>query len=303
MHDNLTQQSLALAQEILQDRKRQRRFSLLSKLFWLILIGVVVVSLSNQGEETGGQPHIAVVSLIGPVFSDTPAGSKSVVEQLTSAFKNPQANIILVEANSPGGAPAQASIINDAIIRLKTQYKKPIYTVVSDLCASACYYALANTDRIYVNNVSLVGSIGVRLESYDIQQLAEKIGVKQRLLTAGEHKAFLNPFQPVEPAAKKHLQQTINETHQAFIDVVKQGRGDRLSDQKNLFSGLLWSGTQSIKIGLSDELSDLHTLSQQEFKLPLRYYAPQAHWLEKLTTLSIESDALLPSTLAPFLMR
>jgi protease-4 len=168
--------------------------------------------------------------------------------------------------NSPGGSPVQAGIINDEIVRLKALHHKPIYAVVEESCASAAYYIAAATDKIYVDKASIVGSIGVLMDGFGFTGLMDKLGVERRLMTAGENKGFLDPFSPQTDAQRKHAQAMLNHIHAQFIGVVKKGRGDRLKETPEMFSGLFWTGQQAIELGLADELGSIDQVARDVIK-------------------------------------
>jgi protease-4 len=174
---------------------------------------------------------------------------------------------VVLLINSPGGSPVQAGIINDELKRLKARYKKPLYAVVEESCASAAYYIAASADRIYVDKASIVGSIGVLMEGFGFTGLMEKLGVERRLLTAGENKGFLDPFSPQTDRHREHAQQMLDQIHKQFIAVVKAGRGTRLkADMPELFSGLFWTGQQAVELGLADQLGNLDFVAREVIK-------------------------------------
>jgi protease-4 len=177
-----------------------------------------------------------------------------------------QALILLI--NSPGGSPVQAGLINDEITRLRALHNKPIYAVVEESCASAAYYIAAATDQIYVDKASLVGSIGVLMDGFGFTGLMDKLGVERRLMTAGENKGFLDPFSPQTQPQRQHAQAMLNQIHTQFIDVVKKGRGDRLKETPELFSGLFWSGQQAVDLGLADSLGSIDGVAREVVKAP-----------------------------------
>jgi len=186
---------------------------------------------------------------------------------MKSAFEGDGAKGVVLLINSPGGSPVQAGIINDEIKRMKAKYKKPIYAVVEESCASAAYYIAAATDKIYVDKASLVGSIGVLMDGFGFTGTMEKLGVERRLLTSGENKGFLDPFSPMSDTQKQHAQQMLDQIHAQFIDVVKKGRGDRLkADTPGLFSGLFWTGQQAVDLGLADQVGNVDYVAREVIK-------------------------------------
>ena len=277
----VNQQALELANEILQENKRNRRARWLGRAFWVVLFVSIAIFLNSKENNLVSEPHIAVVDLIGPMLSGTQASSEAVIPVMRQAFENPNSKAVFFNANSPGGSPVQASRINKALIRLKEEYNKPVYAVISDLCASACYYAIAHSDKIFADSVSLVGSIGVRLESYDLRELANKVGVKQRLYTSGKYKALINPFSNVPVEVEEHLQAVIDETHHEFISVVKSGRQNKITDDPLLFSGLIWGGSEALQLGLIDTIGDSYKAADGFKPITLINYTPKESILER----------------------
>jgi protease-4 len=230
----------------------------------IVVIAYILVSLvmfagmigEHDAEPNGGE-HIAVIKIEGQIMAGAPTSAETINPLLKQAFENPNAKAILLDANSPGGSPVQSAMINDEIKRLKALHNKPVYAVAEDMCASGCYYIIAAADEIYANKGSLIGSIGVRFDSFGFTDLMEKIGVENRSMTAGEHKSFINPFGEEDEQAKKFFQERIlDRTHQQFIEAVREGRGDRLQENKDLFSGLVWLGDEAVELGLIDGLGD-----------------------------------------------
>ncbi|MDH3514149.1 MAG: S49 family peptidase, partial [Gammaproteobacteria bacterium] len=183
------------------------------------------------------------------------ANADNIISGLRAAFENKATQGIVLRANSPGGSPVQAGYIFDEIRRLRTKHPKiPLYAVIGDVCASGCYYAVAAADKIYADKASVVGSIGVLMNGFGFVDTMKKLGVERRLMTAGEHKGFLDAFAPLKPAEVKHAQQLLDEIHRQFIDTVRQGRGEALKETRDMFSGLFWTGEEAIRLGLVDSL-------------------------------------------------
>lgn len=288
--------------ELIKEQRSQRRW----RLFRNYSIAFVIISLLfsslftvneklNEAKAIYENPtafyksnfikheHIAVISLKGIIIDNGGTNAMQMHKLLQKAFANPAAKTIFIDANSPGGSPVQSALIFDAISRLKKQYSKPIYAIVSDICASGCYYAIAGVDKIFVNASSILGSIGVRLESFDLQGLLEKAGAKQRLLTAGENKAILNPFGEFPDHQREYLQNLIDKTHIEFVDVVIEGRGKKIdANNSKLFSGLIWNGRDSIKLGLADSLGDLVSVSKILGTETLEFYSPYQGFLKEI---------------------
>jgi protease-4 len=208
-----------------------------------------------------------MVELRGELDSDARASADNVIAGLQAAFKDKGTRGVVLKIDSPGGSPVQAGAINDEIRRLRAKHPDtPIYAVVEEICASGAYYVAVATDRIYVDKASLVGSIGVIMDGFGFIGTMEKLGVERRVLTAGENKDFLDPFAPVVPKQREYAQQMIDEIHAQFIAAVKQGRGARLKDTPELYSGLVWSGQRSIELGLADALGSVDSVARDVIK-------------------------------------
>lgn len=246
-----------LAFAALTEQRRARRWGIFFKLFfaaYLVLILVLAQSDSWDGKALKAE-HTALVEMEGVISSDSLANADNVISGLRAAFENKSTQGIVLRANSPGGSPVQAGYINDEIKRLRAKHPKvPLYAVIGDMCASGCYYVVAAADKIYADKASIVGSIGVLMNGFGFVDTMKKVGVERRLMTAGEHKGFLDPFGPVKPAETKHAQQMLDEIHRQFIETIRQGRGDALKETRDMFSGLFWTGEEAIKLGLVDSL-------------------------------------------------
>jgi protease-4 len=246
-----------LAFAAVTEQRRARRWGIFFKLFfaaYLVLILVLAQSDSWSGKALTTH-HTALVDIEGVISADSLANADNVISGLRAAFENKSAQGIVIRANSPGGSPVQAGYINDEIKRLRAKYPKtPLYAVIGDMCASGCYYVVAAADKIYADKASLVGSIGVLMNGFGFVDTMKKVGVERRLMTAGEHKGFLDPFGPVKPAEAKHAQQMLDEIHRQFIETIRQGRGAALKETRDMFSGLFWTGEEAIKMGLVDSL-------------------------------------------------
>lgn len=246
-----------LAFAALTEQRRARRWGIFFKLFfaaYLVLILVLAQSDSWSGKALTTS-HTALVDIEGVISADSLANADNVISGLRAAFENKSAQGVVLRANSPGGSPVQAGYINDEIKRLRAKHPDtPVYAVIGDMCASGCYYVVAAADKIYADKASLVGSIGVLMNGFGFVDTMKKVGVERRLMTAGEHKGFLDPFGPVKPAEAKHAQQMLDEIHRQFIDTIRQGRGTALKETRDMFSGLFWTGEEAIKMGLVDSL-------------------------------------------------
>jgi len=210
--------------------------------------------------------HTALVEIKGEIDADANANAEWIIDSMRQAFEDEGAQAVVLLINSPGGSPVQAGMINDEIKRLKTLHQKPVYVVVEETCASAAYYIAAGADKIFVDKASIVGSIGVLMDGFGFTGLMDKVGVERRLMTAGENKGFLDPFSTPTKPQKAHAQRLLDQIHQQFIAVVREGRGDRLKETPEMFSGLFWSGQQAIELGLADDYGTLDTVARDVVK-------------------------------------
>ena len=247
-----------IAKDFLREQRRSRRWGIFFKLLLtLYLFSFLALYLAKDFEiaSLGGGMHTALVDINGIITVDSQASADHVITGIRAAFKNDKTAGIILRINSPGGSPVQAGYINDEINRLKAKYPDiPVYAVIRDLCAPGGYYIASAADKIYADKASIVGSIGVIMSGFGFVDAIEKLGVERRLLQAGENKDFMDPFSPLKQKDIQHIDTLLADIHQQFIDVVKEGRGDRLVDDDKLFSGLIWTGEQAIELGLVDEL-------------------------------------------------
>ena len=255
-----------LAEDYMKDRKWKRYIKLgFLALFLLYIISVVMVATKSGSSINASKPHTAVVKLDG-VIGGGKGGvyARQLNKSLQNAFESTQSTAVLLHLNSPGGSPVQSAEINEEIIRLRSLYpNKPFYAVMSDVCASGCYYVAVAAENIYANKSSIVGSIGVRMDSFGFVGALEKLGVERRSITAGKNKAILDPFLPTVPSQQAHARSMIAEVHQQFIDVVQQGRGERLSEDPDIFSGLFWSGETAKRLGLIDDFGSIDYVARE----------------------------------------
>ncbi len=258
-----------LAFATLKEQRARRRWGIFFKFITLVLIAFALwtgLGPSVTEMESVG-PHTALIKIEGTIETKGAGDADTVISALTKAYEDPGSVGIILQINSPGGSPVQAGIINDEITRLRAAYpKKPLYVVVTEICASGGYYIAAAADRIYVNKASIVGSIGVLMDGFGFTGTMEKLGVERRLLTAGENKGFMDPFSPQSAAQKSYAQDMLNEIHQQFIDVVRKGRGKRLKETPEIFSGLVWSGAKSVELGLADGFGTVESVARDQFK-------------------------------------
>ena len=252
----------------LKEQQAARRWKTFMRLIWLAVIGAVAwfIYSADSVSTSIRTPHTAVIEIRGEIASGAQASASNVVSSLVSAFEDPGAQAIVLLIDSPGGSPLQAGIINDEITRLKALHSKKVYAVVEETCASAAYYIAAAADDIYVDKASLVGSIGVLMDGFGFTGLMAKLGFERRLMTAGENKAMLDPFSPQDDAQRAYIQTMLGEIHTQFITVVKQGRGTRLKETPDTFSGLVWSGQQAVTMGLADGLGSLDFVAREIVK-------------------------------------
>ncbi len=256
-----------LATEALSEQKRGRRTRTIVSLLWLAFLAMVFFALmgwlGNKRDASSMEKHTALVELKGIISADSKASGDKVISALQAAFKDKNTVGVVLRINSPGGSPVQAGYINDEIKRLRGKYKDiPLYVVVQDICASGGYYIAVAADKIYVDKASIVGSIGVLMDGFGFTGTMDKLGIERRLITAGANKGFLDPFSPVNPEQQKYAQQMVGEIHQQFIGVVKQGRGKRLKETPDMFSGLVWSGEKSVELGLADGFGSLDSVAR-----------------------------------------
>lgn len=240
-----------------KEQRRTRRWNLAFRFFIVIYLLVIFFAFDfeNKNDVTELNAHTALIDISGVIAAGNEASADNIVTALRRAFKNDKAAGIILRINSPGGSPVQSGYINDEIIRLRTKYpEKPLYAVIVDICASGGYYIAAAADSIYADKASLVGSIGVIMNGFGFTEAMQKAGIERRLLTAGEHKGFLDPFSPINQEEVVHTKKMLADIHKQFINVVKNGRGDRLADDEKLFSGYIWSGEKSLELGLIDGL-------------------------------------------------
>ncbi len=257
--DNWERETLIkLANSSLDEQKKTRRWGIFFKfmMFMYLLTILWLYTPKNvlSGSSSDGT-HTALVDLSGVIAPDSEASADRIVTALRKAFEDEGTKGVILRINSPGGSPVQSGYINDEIKRLRTLHPEtPLYAVITDLCASGGYYVAAAADKIYVDKASLVGSIGVLMNGFGFVDAMEKVGVERRLITAGSHKGFLDPFKPVNDDEVEHVRGMLSDIHNQFIDTVKAGRGDRLKSVEDIFSGLIWTGEKSIEMGLADAL-------------------------------------------------
>ena len=260
-----------LLENLKESRKARRWKTILRVLSLILIVGFIlqVLDLRPFGGSFGTERHTAMVSIEGEISSNAIANALDVGSALQAAFENDNSVGVILRINSPGGSPVQSGIINDEIRRLRALYpNKPLHVVVEDICASGGYYIAVAGDQILVDKASIVGSIGVVMDSFGFTGLMDKLGISRRMITAGSNKGMLDPFSKEDPKQVEMVQTMLNEIHQQFITVVKEGRGDRLKENPEIFSGRVWSGEQAVKMGLADGFGTVDTVARDVFKAP-----------------------------------
>ncbi|MCY0388565.1 S49 family peptidase [Robbsia sp. Bb-Pol-6] len=260
--------TIALA--AIREQRAARRWRIFFRLVWLIIFLAIVAGayfFLAADKSAGGERHTALISVRGEISAKSEASSENIDAALEAAFADPNTAGIVLQINSPGGSPVEAGIVYRNIRRLRQAHPKvPLYAVIGDVGASGAYYIAAAADRIYVDPASIVGSIGVIMENFGFTGLMDKLGVERRVQTAGENKAIGDPFSPENPVQKQHIQQMLDQIHQQFIKAVKDGRGARLHETPDMFSGLFWTGEQSVRMGLADGFGDADSVARDVVK-------------------------------------
>jgi len=274
-----------VATELVRQHRADRRWRIFFRAAWLLLaIGVLWLGLAaRSGTTVPSSPHTALVEVRGEIDAEGQASAESLIAALKSAFEDAGAQAVVLRINSPGGSPVQSGIVNDEIRRLKAKHHKKVYAVVEEMCASGAYYIAVAADEIYVDKASIVGSIGVLMDGFGFTGIMDKVGIDRRLLTAGSNKAMLDPYSPVNPKHQQMAQQMIDQIHQQFITVVKQGRGERLKETPDTFSGLFWNGEEAVRQGLADAVGNLDYVAREVVKAEeIIDYTPRDNVAERL---------------------
>ncbi|HWI11772.1 MAG TPA: signal peptide peptidase SppA, partial [Burkholderiaceae bacterium] len=265
--------------------RSDRRWRIFFRLSWLLLVMAIAYAafaVRNRAATPTG-PHTALIELRGEIAAGAEASAENLIPGIKAAFEDDSAKAIVLRINSPGGSPVQAGIINDEIRRLRKLHPKKVYAVVEETCASGAYYIAVAADEIYADKASVVGSIGVLMDSFGAAGLMDKLGVERRLITAGENKGLGDPFSPLLPKQRAYLQGMIDQIHQQFIAVVKQGRGKRLKETPETFTGLFWNGEQALAMGLIDHLGNLDYVAREVVKAEeVIDYTPKENVAERL---------------------
>ena len=280
-----------VAHEAIVEMRRKRRWKIFFRIFWALywllllsfLFGLKGSDPKSERASYRGK-HLAVVSVQGMIASDMEANADDIISGLEKAFKNPMAEAVILDINSGGGSPVQSGAVYRAVKRLKSERSDlPVYAVIADVGASGAYYIAASADEIYADPASIVGSIGVISYGLGYRDLLGKLGLDARVFTAGEHKNFLAGDKPLDPNEVAHMQALLDNMHAQFIKAVRDGRGERLKETPDMFSGLFWTGEQAQPLGLIDALGDKNTLRNAKYKdLDFVEYKPDRTPLEKL---------------------
>ncbi|MDP2903876.1 MAG: signal peptide peptidase SppA [Methylovulum sp.] len=250
-----------LAFAAISEQTKARRWGIFFKClmfsYLVALLGLAVYPKIKTGINSASSFHTAVIDIVGVIAEDKDTNAADIIESLRNAVKDDNTKGIILHANSPGGSPVQSSYIYEEIKKIKKEHPKlPIYAVVSDICASGCYFIASASDKIFVNPSSLIGSIGVLMDGFGFVDIMQKLGVERRLLTAGAHKAMLDPFSPPKEDERRYMQTLLDQVHQQFISAVKAGRGSRLKETPDMFSGLVWTGEAGVKLGIADNFGN-----------------------------------------------
>jgi protease-4 len=273
------------ARDYLSDRRSERRWRVFFRLTWLLILALMAwgfVSARQMSSVPNG-PHTALVEVRGEISADTEASAELLVGAIKSAFEDPGAQAVVLRINSPGGSPVQAGIVYDEIKRLKALHNKKVYAVVEEICASGAYYIAAAADEIYTDKASIVGSIGVLMDSFGFTGIMEKLGIERRLITAGENKGLGDPFSPMNEQQQEYTQALLDQIHEQFIGVVREGRGTRLKETPEMFTGLFWNGEEAVRLGLADKLGNLDYVAREVVRAEqIIDYTPKENVAERL---------------------
>jgi len=282
---NVEQSLERVARELLRDRRSDRRWRIFFRLAWFSLVLAIAFAIFAQRgtAAVAHGPHTALIDVRGEIGPESDTRAENLIAALKTAFEDKAAQAVVLRINSPGGSPVQAGIINDELRRLKALHKKRVYAVVEEICASGAYYIAVAADEIFVDKASVVGSIGVLMDGFGFTGAMEKLGVERRLITAGENKGMLDPFSPLSAQQRAYAQAMIDQVHQQFVKVVKEGRGKRLKETPETFSGLFWNGETAVKMGLADRFGNLDQVARDVVKAEdVVDYTPKENVAERL---------------------
>lgn len=260
---------ISIATEGIKEQKRSRRWGIFFKLLTFAYLVAIFIFINSSSQDTHiktGGKHTALVDLHGIIAPDAEANADNIITALRNAFEDKKTVGVILRINSPGGSPVQSGYIYDEILRLREKHPDtPLYAVVTDICASGGYYVAAAAEKIYADQASIVGSIGVRMDNFGFVEAMKNLGIERRTITAGDNKALLDPFAPENPEVVTHMKGLLSNVHHQFINAVKQGRGERLREVEGMFSGLIWTGDQSVELGLVDELGSSSMVAREVF--------------------------------------
>lgn len=276
----------SIALEGIAEQRRRRRWGIFFRLLGFAYLSVLLFVLfaGNGSDALTEERHTALVQINGVISPKSEASADNITVALQHAFEDKHSVGVILRINSPGGSPVQSGIVNDEIRRLRVKYpEKPLHVVVEDICASGGYYIAAAADNIYVDKASIIGSIGVLMDGFGFTGTMDKLGVERRLLTAGENKGFMDPFSPQDAKQKAYAKTMLDEIHAQFIDVVRKGRGKRLKETPEMFSGLMWTGAKSVELGLADGFGSVESVARDVFKAEeIRDYSTKQNIAERL---------------------
>lgn len=277
-----------LAFAAINEQKAARRWGIFFKAlmfgYLLVVLGIAVYPQVEEKLDVTAAQHTAIIDVQGVIADGEGASADRIIEGLRDAIKDKNTKGIILNINSPGGSPVQSAYIYDEIRRQKKEHPEmPIYSVVGDICASGGYYIASASDKIYVNQASIIGSIGVIMNGFGFSNVLDKLGIERRLLTAGEHKALLDPFLPVKSQETQHMQSLLDQVHQQFIAAVREGRGKRLQESPEMFSGLVWTGGEGVKLGLADDFGNVDSVARDVIGAEEKYnFTPHEKLIDRL---------------------
>ncbi len=280
-----------VALESIKEQRASRRWKIFfilmfALMFFLFMMTIKTISAVKDSRFTVSDQYTALIEIKGIIMPDADVSAENIIPVLQEAFADEKVKGIILQCNTPGGSPVQSSLIYDEIMRLRGLYKdKPIYAVAEDLCASGGYFIVSATEKIYANRSTLIGSIGVRMQSFGLVEVMKKIGIESREMTAGKYKALIDPFKPSTPEAEIHIKKMLKTTHEHFITAVKTGRGDRLKDNEDIFSGLFWTGKDAKELGVIDDFGSIESVARDIFKAEtIINFSPKKTLLDKLSS-------------------
>jgi protease-4 len=274
----------------IKEQRNARRWKIFfmlmfAMMFFLLIMAIKTAASSNDSHFTIADKYTALIEIKGTIMPDSAASAANIIPALQKAFDDEKVQGIILQCNTPGGSPVQSSLIYDEIMRLRKLHKdKPIYAVAEDLCASGGYFIVSAAEKIYANRSTLIGSIGVRMTSFGVVEVMKKIGIESREITAGKYKALIDPFKPTTPVAEAHIKKMLATTHQHFIEAVKAGRGERLQNNDDIFSGLFWTGADAKELGIIDDFGSIESVARDTFKAKtIINFSPRKTLLDKLS--------------------